>query len=64
MVSSVRVLYPDGVFQFQQDHCSIHDSLVVQEWLSLQADVELIDWPPRASDMNVWSEVKRAMEEA
>jgi hypothetical protein len=27
---------------FQQDHSSIHDSRVVQEWLSLQADVELI----------------------
>jgi hypothetical protein len=39
MVSSVRVLYPDGVIQFQQDHSSIHDSRVVQEWLSWQADV-------------------------
>jgi hypothetical protein len=39
MVQSVRVLYPDGVIQFQQDHSSIHDSRVVQEWLSRQADV-------------------------
>jgi hypothetical protein len=31
MVPSVRVLYPDGVIQFQQDHSSIHDSRVVQE---------------------------------
>jgi hypothetical protein len=46
------VLYPDGVIQFQQDHSSIHDSRVVQEWLSRQADVQLIDWPPRAPDMN------------
>jgi hypothetical protein len=31
MVPSVRVLYPDGVIQFQQDHSSIHVSRVVQE---------------------------------
>jgi hypothetical protein len=52
MLPSVRVLYPDGVLQFQHDNSSIHDSGVVQDWLSRQADVELIDWPPRASDMN------------
>jgi hypothetical protein len=57
------VLYPDAVIQFQQDHSVIHDSRVVREWLSLQADAELIDWPPRAPDMNpienMWSEVKK-----
>jgi len=67
MVSSVRMLYPDGIIHLQQDHSSIHDSRVVQEWLSLQDDVELIDWPPRAPDMNLienmWSEVKRTMQE-
>jgi transposase len=66
MVPSVRVLYLDGVIQFQQDHASIHDSRLVQEWLSRQADVELIDWPPRAPDMNpienVWSEVKETVQ--
>jgi hypothetical protein len=46
------MLYPDGVIQFQQDHSSIHDSRVVQESLSQQADVVLFDWPPRAPDMN------------
>jgi hypothetical protein len=40
------------VIQFQQHHSSIHDSRVVQEWLSRQADVELIDWPPQVPDMN------------
>jgi hypothetical protein len=67
MVPSVRMLYPDGVIQFQQDHSSIHDSRVVQEWLSQKADIELIDWPPRAPDMNPFenmrSEVKRTMQE-
>jgi hypothetical protein len=56
------MLYPDGIIHFQQD--PIHDSRVVQEWLSLQADVELIDWPPQAPDMNpvenMWSEVDNA----
>jgi len=67
MLPSVRMLYPDIIIHFQQDHSSIHDSRVIQEWLSLQADVELIDWPPRSRDMspieNMWSEVKRTMQE-
>jgi hypothetical protein len=46
MVPSVTVLYPNVVIQFQQDHSSIHDTRVVQERLSRQHDVELIDWPP------------------
>jgi hypothetical protein len=66
MVPSVRTFYPDGIIHFQQDHSSIHDSRVVQEWPSLQADVELIEWPPQAPDMNpienMWSEVKRTMQ--
>jgi len=36
-----------SLFLNMQDHTSIHDSHVVQEWLSLQADVKLIDWPPQ-----------------
>ena len=67
MVSSVRILYPKGIIHLQQDHSSIHDSCVVQEWLSRQADVELLDWPLQAPDMNpienMWSEVKRTMQE-
>jgi len=65
MVPSVQMLYPEGMIHLQQDHCSIHDSRVVQEWLSQQADVELLDWPPRVPDMNpienMWSEVKRTI---
>jgi len=60
------MLYHDGVIHLQQNHSSIHDFRVVQEWLSRQADVELTDWPPRAPDMNpienTWSEEKRAMQ--
>jgi len=65
MVPSVRMLHPDGIIHFQQGHSTIHDSRVVHERLSLQADVELIDWPPRGPDMNpienTWNEVKRTM---
>ena len=61
------MLYPDGVIHFQQDHSSIHDSHVVQEWLSLWAKIEPIDWPPWAPDMNpienMLCEVKRKMQE-
>jgi hypothetical protein len=66
MVPSVRILYPDGTIQFQQDY-SIHDSRVVQEFVSLHVDFELIDWAQRAPDMNpienIRSEVKRTMQE-
>jgi len=66
MVPSVGILYPEGIIHLQQDHFSIHDSRVVQEWLSRQADVELLDWPLRGPDMNpienMWSEVKRTMQ--
>jgi hypothetical protein len=52
---------------FKQVNSTIHDSRVVREWLSQQAGVELIDWPPRAPDMNpienTWSEVKRTTQE-
>ena len=43
MMPSVKMLYPDGIIHFQQDHSPIHDSRVVQEWLLLQADVKLTD---------------------
>jgi len=46
MVPSVRMLYPDGIIHLQQHHSPIQDSRVVQEWLSRQANVELMDWPP------------------
>ena len=66
-VSSVRMLYPDGIIHLQQDHSCIHDCRMVQERLSWQADVEFLDQPTRALDMNpienMWSEVKRTVQE-
>jgi hypothetical protein len=62
IVPSVRVLYPNGVIQFQQDHHSTHDSCAVQKWLLQQGKVGLIEWPPCVLDMNptenIWNEVK------
>jgi len=67
MVPSIRMLYHDGIIHFQEDHSSIQHSRVVKEWLSLQADVEFIDWPQRAPDMNPtenrWLELKSTMQE-
>ena len=67
MMPSVRMLYPDRIIILQQDQSSIHDSPVVQEWLPWQADVELLDWPPQAPDMNpiknMWGGVRRTMQE-
>jgi len=40
MVPSVQMLYTDGIIHLQQDHSSIRDSRVVQDWRSRQADVE------------------------
>jgi len=61
------MLYPEGMIHLQQNHSSIHDSRVVQEWLLRQANVELLDWPPLSPDKNpianMWGEVKRTMQE-
>jgi hypothetical protein len=61
------MLYPKGKIELQQDDSYIHDSPVIQECLSRQADVELINWTPRAPDMNpienLWSVVKRTLQE-
>jgi hypothetical protein len=67
MVPCVRVLYPDGVIQFQQDLSSVNDSRVVQELLAQQAIFELTGWPPQATYMNpienMLSEVKKIVQE-
>ena len=67
MVLSVRMFYPDGIIHLQQDHSSIRDSRMVQEWLSRQADVGFLDRPPQTPDMNpienMWSEMKRTTQE-
>lgn len=68
MVLSIRLLYPDRVIWFWQNHSFFfHNSSVVQEWLSVQADVKLIKWLPWAPDMNhikdMWNEGDKALQE-
>jgi hypothetical protein len=38
-----KILYPRGIFHFQQDSSS-HGCWVGQEWLLLQVDGTLVDW--------------------
>jgi hypothetical protein len=61
------MLHPIVIIHLEQNHSSIHESRVVQKWLSRQAEVELLNWPPGAPDMNpinkMWSEVKRTNQE-
>jgi len=67
MMFSVLMLYPNDLIHFQQGHSSIYGSRLVHEWLKLQAEVELIDRPSQAPDMNhieiTWSKLKRTMQE-
>jgi hypothetical protein len=35
------------------NNSSIHNSHLLEEWLSRQADIELSDWPPRWPDLNI-----------
>lgn len=34
------------------NNSSTHNSHLLEEWLSRQADLELSDWPPRSPDLN------------
>jgi hypothetical protein len=45
LVPSVRLFYPDRVISFHLDDSCTHASHVVEECLSLQDNVEPIDWP-------------------
>jgi len=38
-VPSVWILYPEGIIHLQQDHFSIYDSRVIEDWLSRQAEL-------------------------
>ena len=43
MVPSVRIIYPEDIIHLQQEISTTHDSCVVQEWLSRQAEVQNLD---------------------
>lgn len=63
----IRARLGDGIVQLQQDHSSVHDCNQVQAWLQQEPHVELVDWVPRAADLNpienVWSAVVRELQE-
>lgn len=67
MIPSVRHLYPEGTIEFQQDNAPIHTAQLIQNWLSNENYINLIDWPPCSPDLNpienVWAETKRVLRE-
>lgn len=67
MLPAVRNVFDDGIVEIQQDHSAVHDSHLVQTWFAEEPNVELVDWVPRASDLNpienLWAEVTRTLQE-
>ena len=61
----VRLLYPDGILQFQQDNHPVHTSKLIPDWFARRQDIEMIDWPRRSPDLNpienMCAQVKRHM---
>lgn len=51
MLPSVRELYPDDNFIFQQDNCSIHTARNTKQWLR-DNNVEELPWPSKSPDIN------------
>ena len=62
MIPSAREWYPEGRLHFQQDNHPVHTAIRIQEWFTRRPDIELLEWPPYAPDMNpienVWARVK------
>ena len=60
---NARLLYPDGILQFQQDNFPAHTSKFFRDWFERRQDIELIDWPHCSPDVNpianMWAQVKR-----
>ena len=49
MVLYARLLYPDGILQFQQDNHPVHTSKLIRDWFARRQDIELVDWPSSLS---------------
>ncbi|KAH6924141.1 hypothetical protein HPB50_012805 [Hyalomma asiaticum] len=57
-------LFPDGNYLFQQDRSPIHTARVVKEFQAEQ-HIQLLEWPPKGADLNVfenvWGHLKAAL---
>jgi hypothetical protein len=52
MVPSVRVVYPEDNFVFQEDNCSVHTAAHrVSEWFQ-NHDINVFDWQGLSPDLN------------
>ena len=64
-MDTARLLYPDGILQFQEDNHPAHTSKLIRNWFARRQDIELIDWPLCSLDLNpienMWAQVKRHM---
>lgn len=52
MLPTVRVAYPDEHIYFVHDNCSVHRARMVQDWLSVQENLTVIEWPSKSPDLN------------
>ncbi|KAH0821268.1 hypothetical protein GEV33_001523 [Tenebrio molitor] len=64
MVPSVRVVYPEDNFVFQQDNCPVHTAHRVSEWFQNHG-INVLDWPSLSPDLNpienMWAAVVKSM---
>lgn len=70
MVPSVRTYalpYPERVI-FMQDNCPIHTARIVRRWFQDQRNMEVLDWPSKACDLNpienLWANIVNDWEPA
>jgi transposase len=51
MLPSVVQVFPHNNYLFQQDHCSIHTSALVQNWIR-ENNINILQWLSRSPDFN------------
>ena len=52
LVPSARVRFPTDTLLYQQDNHPVHCALEVQRWFRRRHDVDLVEHPPKSSDLN------------